>query len=85
MTLGDIFEKLGRISIRSILKIWGWAAWVFIICATILTAVCLVGALIYLLFLAIPWYLIVFFVFMLGGLLAHGYFNAPEEDFPSEF
>lgn len=85
MTLGDIFEKLGRISIRSILKIWGYTAWVFIIFATILTAVSLVGALIYLLFLAIPWYLIVLFVFMLGGLLAHGYFNAPEEDFPSEF
>jgi hypothetical protein len=84
MTLGDIFEKLGRISIRSILKIWGWAALAFLVCATILTAVCLVGALIYLLFLAIPWYLFVFFVFMLGGLMAHGYFNVLEEDFPSE-
>jgi hypothetical protein len=81
MTLGDVFGWLGRIPVRLILKIWGYAAAGILVSVIVLCLIALLYAFLVFTVQVIGWPIFLFILFIVGGLVANMWISDKDDDF----
>jgi hypothetical protein len=79
MRLSDVFEKLGKVKVRTLFRWWGKLTLYIFLGFAVSLVLFTVGSLLFSVFSGLPWWLSLILVFLVGGLVAFAV--TPDEDY----